>query len=257
MPRSFLDDVTLKHGPISALGRFLLAAETERLKRGVTLSFATFEDLAEVNVRNRDSWKPLFPSYDPRFHAYAPDHSLVLLGRNAKGEVVTTFAGILLQQDRASLHEFTEALRVNYSDPDRFKQPGERCIVTAPSMKALSGQIWYSGAAWVHPGLRAHGMTELLGRINRVLGYGQFGMDYAVAYIVEGVVKGGIPARVGYRNVEWGIRFENSPMGSFNCAFCWMDRAHLEADVARWLAEHAPAERDAGERRAGLAATGG
>ena len=248
VPRSLLDDVTLRHGSVALLGRFLLAAESECLQRGVTLSFATFEDLADVNARNRDSWKPLFPSYDPRFHAYTPENSLVILGRNAAGEVVTTVAGILLQRGAMSLHAFTEALRVNYSDPDRFKQPGERCIVTAPSMKTLPGRHWYGGALWIHPSVRAHGLPDLLGRITRVLGYGQFGMDYAIAYVVDGVVKGGITARLGYQNVEWGLRFENSPMGSFDCAFAWMDRTHLEADIARWLAENAALEED--ERRA-------
>jgi hypothetical protein len=242
LPRSFLDDVNLRHGPIESLGRFLLAAESQCMSRGVALSFGTFEELAAVNARNRDSWKPLFPSYDPRFHNFTPNNSVVILGRDAGGEIVTTMAGIRLQRGSQSLHDFTEALRVNYSDPDRFKRSGERCIVTAPSMKTLTGTHWYSGALWIHPSVRAHGLTALLGRIGRVLGHGQYGMDYAIAYMVEAGVKGGIPTRVGYQNVEWGIRFENSPMGSFNCAFAWMDCAHLEADIAAWLVEHAPSE---------------
>ncbi len=51
-PNSFLRDFVAMHGPIPLLGRALLAAETAAWERGVTLSFATFEELVEVNQKN-------------------------------------------------------------------------------------------------------------------------------------------------------------------------------------------------------------
>ena len=57
--------------------------------------------------------------------------------------------------------------------------------------------------------------------------------------------------RAGFPNVEWEIDFENSPMGNFSCAFCWLKPDYLLEDLERFVTETAP-QVDAGvrERRA-------
>src|SRR6187200_2390191 len=70
-----ITDITVESGPVDLLGRFFLKADTAARRRGVTLSFATFEELIEVNRRNSDSWKRIISMYDPRYcpKGLAPD----------------------------------------------------------------------------------------------------------------------------------------------------------------------------------------
>jgi hypothetical protein len=234
-PRSFLADLTVEHGPVALLGRFFLAADAECRRRGVTLSFGTFDEIVAANRANPDSWKPLFPAYDPAFHDFNADNSFVFIGRDATGRVVVTQAGILFRLETTTFHEFAEALRVNYDEPARMMRPNERCIPTAPSLRTMRGRVLFGGATWFHPSLRGTGLAEITPRISRAYGYTRFKTDYTTSFMVEGPLKGGLAKRAAFPHVEWGVRFENSPMGDFQCALCWMGPDYLLADLETWL----------------------
>jgi hypothetical protein len=251
-PRSFLADLTVEHGPLDVLGRVFLAADAECRRRGVTLSFGTFDEIVVANRANPDSWKPLFPAYDPAFHEFNADNSFVFIGRNEAGKVVVTQAGILYRLDDTTFHDFAAALRVNYDDPAHMMRPGERCIPTAPSLKTMRGRILFGGATWFHPSVRGTGLAEITPRISRAYGYTRFKTDYTTSFMVEGPLKGGLAARAAFPNIEWGVRFENSPMGDFQCALCWMGPDYLLDDLSRWLESVSATNLDAGvrERRA-------
>lgn len=250
--RSFIEDLTIEHGPADLLGRFFLTADAACRERGVTLSFGTFEEVVAANEANRDSWKPLFPAYHPAYHNFTDDNSFALIGRDGTGQVVVTQVGILFRLGEKSFHDFATELRINYDDPDRMKQPGEACKPTAPSLKSMKGNVLFGGATWFHPSVRKAGFAEITPRISRAFGYTRFRTDYSTAFIVAGPLKGGLGDRAGYPHVDWGVDFENSPMGSFSCAFCWMEPDYLLNDLRDWLGRSAPAEVDAGvrERRA-------
>ena len=76
-PLPLLSDITVEHGPVDLLGRFFLKADTAARQRGVTLSFAPMQELVEVNERNRDTWRPLLPLFDPACGGITPDNSLL------------------------------------------------------------------------------------------------------------------------------------------------------------------------------------
>src|SRR6516165_6894454 len=82
----------IEYGPASLLGRFFLWADTAARDRGVTLAFATFQDLVEANRANSDSWLPLLPAFDPALGGAGPETGFVIIGRNKQGEVVATQA---------------------------------------------------------------------------------------------------------------------------------------------------------------------
>src|SRR5436190_23001738 len=48
-----ITDITVEHGSVDILGRFFLKADTAARARGLTMSFGTFEELLEVNRKNR------------------------------------------------------------------------------------------------------------------------------------------------------------------------------------------------------------
>jgi hypothetical protein len=234
---SFLDRLTLNHGPTALLGRMFLNTDAECRKRGVTLSFGTFDELLAINAANRDTWKPLMPIFDPAFHDFTDDTAIVLIGRNRAGQAVMTNVGLRFDLTGTTYHDYAEQLRVNYARPESMKRPGERCIPSAPSLKLMTGQVLFAGALWFHPSVRSIGLAPYTGRTLRGLALTRWNMDYATAFIVEGPLKGGLAERIGYPNVEWSIAYENTAMGNFTCGLTWMDRAHLLADLETFQAK--------------------
>ena len=134
--RPLLSDITVEHGPADLLGRFFLKADTAARQRGITLSFAPMQDLVEVNRRNRETWRPLLPLFDPASGGITDDNSFCILGRNAKGEVVATQAARLYDWADTSFHEEAASLRLFYADPARLKSEREQVEVTAPAAQA-------------------------------------------------------------------------------------------------------------------------
>jgi hypothetical protein len=240
-PGDWITQVTIDHGPVDVLGRFFLAADAACRRVGVTLSFGTTADIVETNRRNRDSWKPLMPVYDPAFNDFNDDSAFVFVGRNGAGEIVATQMGRLLPLENETFHDYCSSLKLFYGDPDRMKRPGERAIPTAPTLATMKGRVLFGGAVWYHPSVRKTGLAQLTPRLSRAYGLAKWNIDYNTAFIVEGPLKGGLGRNAGYPHVEWGIGFENTSMGNFTCALCWMDRDYVVADLRRWLADLAAA----------------
>ena len=81
--KAFFDQVTVTHGP-ALIGRFLLKAEHAVHHRGLTLSFA-MDGLLALNERNRDTWLPLFPLFDPTYNSLTKANAFCVLGYNQQG----------------------------------------------------------------------------------------------------------------------------------------------------------------------------
>ncbi len=235
-PDDWISQVEIDHGPLELLGRFFLTGDLACRRLGITLKLGTFDDILAVNRANRDSWKPLMPIYDPRYHAFDDTNSAVILGLNSAGDVVATHALRLLRLTDMNLHDYAASLALNYSDPERMKAPDERCIPTAPAMKKITGRVQYGGAFWFHPSVRKIGLAPVTMRIMRAHGYAKWKFDYATAFIVEGPYKGGVGQKGGHANFEWGVEYANTPMGSFQTALSWMTGEKCLADIREFSA---------------------
>jgi hypothetical protein len=233
-----ITDVTVEHGPVDLLGRFFLKADTAARRRGVALSFATFEELVEVNRRNSDSWKRIISMYDPRYcpRGLAPDRALCILGRDSRGEVVTTHAACFYDVDeRDTLHDVATSSRMFYDDPQRMKLPGERCEVTAQIARSIRGRVLINGAVWFHPSYRKRDLAMIVPRVARTFAFTRWKIDYSMGLIVEAVFNGGVVDSLGYPHREWDLKLFNSTSGDVRCCFAWMDAKELVADLERWL----------------------
>lgn len=230
-----LTELTVDHGPANLLGNFFLRADAAARERGVTLSFASLKELIAVNEQNRDSWLPLFPTYDIRHNTIAADDAFCILGRDATGRVVAAHAGRLFDLGGGSFHDLAASLRLMYEDPERSKQPGESCQVTAQAARSIKGRIVFSGAAWYHPDYRGRQLSTIVPILSRAYAYTHWNMDYLVAMMSEGVVQGGMTQRTGYTNIDWDISVANSPLGDVRFAFMWMEPAQLLGDVAKFV----------------------
>lgn len=234
-----ITDITVEHGPADLLGRFFLKADTAARRRGVTLSFATFEELLEVNRQNRDSWKPLTTIYDHRScpQGLAPERAFCILGRDERGKVVTSHAARMFEIDDANtLYDVAVSLRLFYDDPERMKNPGERCEVTAGVARSIRGKLLVNGAVWFHPAYRRLNMAMIVPRVARAYAYTRWMIDHSMGIVIESANDTRIVDRLGYPHREWDLKLINSSMGNGRCLFAWMDAQYLLADLESWLA---------------------
>jgi hypothetical protein len=231
-----LSKLTIDHGPADLLDRFFKCADAEARARGVMLSFGEMAELIEVNEQNRDSWLPLFPTYDIRCNTIGPEEAFCILGRDRCGKVVAVHAGRLFNLATSNFHDLAQSLRLMYEHPDKSKRLGETCEVTAKAARSIAGRVVFSGAAWYHPDYRGKQLSRIVPIMSRAYAFTHWNMDYMVAMMSEGVVRGGIPERTGYTNIDWDIRVTNSPLGNVRFAFMWMEPRQLLEDIDKFVA---------------------
>jgi hypothetical protein len=228
--------LAMRYGPLELLGNFFRCAETAARERGVTLSFADMAELIAVNELNRDSWLPLFPTYDVRHNTIGPDEAFCILGRDRHGKVVAAHAGRLFDLGGGSFHDLAQSMRLMYEDPKRSMRPGETCEVTAEATRSIRGRVVFSGAAWYRPDYRGKQLSTIVPILSRAYAFTRWNIDYLVAVMSEEVVRGGMTRRTGYTNIDWDIRVTNSPLGDVRFAFMWMEPPQLLQDVAKFIA---------------------
>jgi hypothetical protein len=233
-----ITDITIEHGPPDLLGRFFLKADTAAKRRGVFLSFGTYAELVDVNRKNSSSWKRIISQYDPAFcpSGLAPNRAFCLLGRDSRGEVVSTHAARLYHfSDRATFYDVATSSRLFYDDPEAMKLPGERCEVSASVAHSLRGRVVINGAVWFHPAFRKRELAAILPRVARTFAYTRWKIDYSLGLLVEGAANGGVNDSLGYPHREWDLRLFNSTSGNVRCCLVWMSASELLADLERWL----------------------
>lgn len=249
-----ITDITVEHGPPDLLGRFFLKADTAARERGLTLSFGTFEDLLQVNGQNRDSWKPLTTIYDHRTcpQGLAPDRAFCILGRDERGKVVATHAGRLFDvEDDNTLYDIAVGLHLFYDDPEKMKNPGERCEVTASIAKSIRGKLLVNGAVWYHPSYRKLNMAKIIPRVARAYAYTHWKIDHSMGIVIESANDTRIIDRLGYPYREWDLQLINSSMGNGRCCLAWMHADQLLDDLQSWLTGFdAQVDRGVHDRRA-------
>lgn len=206
---SFLAEVQLEHGPVDLIRRFLQYADATNRKQEVVLSFGSLEELQEANERNGESWKPLFPVFNPKLNTVSPDKFFCLLGRNADGDVVSAQAARLFSWEGTNLRQEAESLRWFYDDPEASKRPGEGCVVTAPSAQSIAGRVAFLGAVWYRPDYRKRMPTTIDLRIGHYYALARWRPDYLTLVMVEGLATKGLAPRFG-REPEWEVSFTNN-----------------------------------------------
>jgi len=205
----FLTEIEPVHGPIESFRRFFHYADALNRKQGVVISFATLDELLEVNERNRDTWKPLFPVFNTRMNTIAADSAFCLLGRNPDGDVVSAQAARLFDWEGTNLKREAESLRWFYDDPGQSKRPGEACVVTAPSAEDVRGRVAFLGAVWYRADYRKRMPTLVDFRVGPIYALSRWHPDYFALVMGEALATKGLAPRFG-REPEWDIRFTNN-----------------------------------------------
>ena len=225
-PRTWLNDITIEHGPVDLLGRLFLKADTAARARDISLSFAPMQTLVDANRYNRETWRPLLPLFDPASGGITDENSFCVVGRNPQGDIVATQAARLYVWEDTSFLEEAQELRLFYADPQRLRKPDEQVEVTAPAAKHISGRVVFAGGAWYRPDYRGRQLAQIMTRISRAYAYTRWSHDYHVSIMAEEVCKGGMPQRSGYTTVDWEVMLKRTvvhPHGNVRCGLTWMD----------------------------------
>ena len=231
----FLDAARVVHGPADVIGRVFLKAEQALRERGITLSFASFEELADVNRLNRETWRPLLPIFDPDYADLNAGNSYCLLGRDSRGDVVATQGGRLYEWQDTNVFEEARTMRLFYADPKRPAPPTESVVITAERSRQITGQVVFSGAGWYRPDYRKKDLGAILSRVSRALAYTRWKTDATVTLMTEGVFKGGYGDRAGYTNFDWALDLKNFAVGTARTAVLWMPENQMLEDLSWFL----------------------
>lgn len=240
---SLLEAVRLNHGPIATLGRYVVSAESYVKSRGVTLAFATPEQLLAANLANPDTWIPLYCVFDHRNGGINTENMIVILGYDDRGDVVAAGSARLYDWSNSNLHAEAASLRAFYGDPLLMKRPGEMCSVTAPSAERISGRVIYSGAAWYRPDFRGRELSAFIPRVVKAVAHGKWGADYVISFMTKSVHARGFTKMLSYTNLEWGLQLRNSIYGDTELAVLWMTGDEVGTDLRNHLAARAKIDR--------------
>ena len=163
---AFLNAIDIRCGPDELLARFFIMAAENAASYGIALEIGTFDELMEVNRRNQDTWMPITTTFRPDEGGASDETGVVVFGRNADGDVVTTHAARLFDWSGSNFRAEAESLRLFYQDPDRWALPEERCEVTTERADSLGGRCAYIGGLWFHPSVRGGGRTRYITRVD-------------------------------------------------------------------------------------------
>ena len=224
----FLDQVVLEHGPVALLGRFVLKAERAARLRGVTLSIEPIDALGRFTREHLPTWPPL-PMFDTVDAEFADDRAFCIMGRDEDDNIVATQAVRAYTWPTSCLRDEAENLALFYGSGNR--PDTARCHISAAAAVAIKGGMAYSGGGWYAPPFRGHELSAILPRLSRTLALARWGTEFTVSFVDWQLVRKGVVARYGYKNIEDGVRIEGMIGEAFDAALVWMDRAELVADL--------------------------
>lgn len=230
---NFLRTLRIDHGPVELLGQFFLKAEMATRIRGLDLSFGSFEELAAVNLKNRQHWAPLLPQFRAGADGLSEDTAFCLLGRNAAGEVVATQAARFYDISKSNLQRESESLRLFYGAGER--PPQAACRIRAPIAKKIKGYVAYSGSGWYRPDYRGLQLSAILPRISRAYALARWNTQTTVSFINVGLVDKGVAARYGYTRLDGEVRLQHVFAADFKGVVAWMPREELVSDAQHFL----------------------
>lgn len=233
--RTILDQIDLLHGPRDLLARYVSVADKAAREMGLCLRLSRdFEQLFRLNQQHRDSWPKLSSIFNPKHNALRRDNSFLIEGIDELGETVMTSAGRLYDHGDRSVADDLRSLRVFYDAPAEHVAAGERIEVTAPTAEHLCGRVMFSGAVWVRPDFRRHGLTKIVPRLTRCVALALWNTPVFWAYIDHDLAEIGVARAYGSWHVEERISTRMpSWRGDHDILFMSMGQATLIRDIAR------------------------
>ncbi len=155
---------------------------------------------------------PITTTFRPNEGGASDETGVVVFGRNAHGNVVTTHAARLFDWTRSSFRAEAESLRLFYGDVERWALPHERCEVTTDRADDLGGRCAYIGGLWFHPSVRGGGRTRYITRVIKALPLALWDLDHLCRIVTPTNLNRDYHRRTGWRDIAPKlVRMHNSP----------------------------------------------
>ncbi len=235
-PRSFLDDLTVLHGPRSDLGLYFLGVEKFLADRDLTVQFAAFADIARLNAENLGSWDMLLPMLDPQQHAVEPDDAMAFLVYDETGAVVASMAARLFDFSGTTLKDEVEALRFYYGARASHMRPRVHSAISAPTAALMNGRSAYLGGYWLRPDVRATGLSEHLPKLMRYIALTKWNADLEFSYGRNVFLRPEIAQIYGFEHVEEDFDFYLDEKLIWRGVLVWTDRDEMLAQLKGQIA---------------------
>lgn len=237
--RPFLNEISPCSGQ-SLLNDFFANAAAKANAVGLEIVFGGFAELAVLNTSQSANWPPLIPLFNPQHATLHDGNAFCIFGVDRNGDIVATHAARLFDWRGTDFRTEATSLRLFYDCPDTAQLPGEACIVSAPCAVQLTGNIVYSGAAWVRPDYRGLGLSSVFPRLGKVYADTLWRPDHIISLMTEPTYKKGLSSRTGYSRVEWAVDMSRSRIGSRRFALLSMQHACAIKYASEFLGGAAP-----------------
>lgn len=221
------------HGPRTLLRRYAVLLERDLRELGLRLRISTdFDRMIELSKEQRENWPAPSPAFDPQYCQLTDDNAFLIECVDDFGDTVVTSAGRVYDHGDRSLAEDLRALRIFYDDA-RPHVATDRVEVTAASAHHIFGRAGYSGAVWVRPDYRRHGLTKIIPRLTRSVLLTRWNTPVFWATISPHLDAIGVTRAYGSWHVENGINLHMPDwQGDFTLLFLSMGQATLIRDIA-------------------------
>jgi len=227
------DALTVKHGPTGLLSRFVLEGDKAVRRIGLRLRVRhDFDELAWLNQRevSSGSWFRLVDAYNPKYTTLTPENAFWISGEDEDGNVAASWAARVFYWPETNLAE--QAVSFFYGRDD-----GQRCRVTAPAAKLISGIVLCGGAAWIRPDFRGKRLGYLVPRILKAYAYSRWPVDWSICYVSRTLIEKGVAAGYGQKNFSYSIFYPGSPWGDLEVAVAYTPIAEAYDDLTSFMEE--------------------
>jgi hypothetical protein len=230
----FLDSLQVVHGLPGLIGRFLLQVDSSIRQKGLVFEFATFEEVARVNLKHHASWGQMNPMFNPDVADIDRDRTMCLVTRNSAGEILATAAGKHFDSPQRSFRAIVD-------EGDFFSQRLVRgrvpfdARISAPIAEKLMGQLSYCGGIWVHPEARGLRLAALVSRVINACMLTLWDPDFVMGFVKHDVVGSDLYHRYGYHNAQPSLVVTQGDETYYEGTFLWMTKEDATADLAYFL----------------------
>jgi hypothetical protein len=226
------DALTIKHGPAPLLSKFVLEGDKAGRQMGLRLRLRyDFGELLYLNKQKvaNGTWYPLMRMFNPEYCELVPENAYWISGEDESGEIVATHAGRVHYWPSTTMEQ--EANSMLYGGQDE----GQRCLVTAPDAKTITGVVVYGGSAWVRPDFRGKRLSQLLPRIGRAYALARWPIDWGISIVAPILVEKGVAAGYGYKHSSYSIIFPGAPSGAVENVLVSVSATEAYDDFAAML----------------------
>lgn len=225
------DALTVRQGSGPLIGRMVLEGDRAARAVGIRLYHRhDFDELVRLNEREtaRRNWRPIMGTFDPARTDLSPENAFWIAGENDDGEIVTTSAGRLYVWPDSSLAD--HAVEVFFG-----RDEGQKCVLTAPEAKLITGVVFTAGTTWVRPDYRGRQLSQLMSRLARAFAMARWPLDWTMSFIQRPMADNGVAVGYGSKHLGYSVEFPETPYGEI--AISYTSGSEIYEDFGAFIGE--------------------